>query len=747
MSQIVAETVTERRYLLSSVIAPPHLDIIHIIDHPSQFQKDWRFHFRTSPIVALDFETKGNDFSHPDFEIVGVGLSTGTLSVYTNLSTCSAQEKKEFLLPFGRLPLIGHNVYFDGGCYYRTTGFHANWQYCTYGLYKQLSSESNELRWGLKEAQKELLGWEETNEVELDEWLVTNGYHKQNKAPKKAEMWRAPITILGKYCALDAQSTWQLFTKVLEPALKRYSPLILPKYHQEDFLTEVEFLIEQQIEGITVDELRCKVHASYLEDKIAEVKNRFLCHPEVALGISQYNQSYLQAIADAEPTKFKKRPALGNEPSRLTKAGAPSKVWEKWNEKKERIEAWEENEENIAAPWKAWKAKYEETKLVPHFNIQSGEQLKWLYYEYLKYPVLLRTENDQPSIEENALKHFGESGQLLIEYNTLVKEQGYVLACLEHLRNGRIHPQFKIPGTLTGRLAGAGGLNLQQLPKSAGYLACWRPTNPDKIWVDFDIIGAEAVVATELSRDPAMLSIYGPTAPKNDIYLYFGSFIPGIGEEIRAAGYHPENPTKEGLESAKKKCKGLRQICKTVVLAKQYGAGANKIHKTLQLQGVNLSFQEVKDISDSYDRTFRVLREFGRKLKDQWRTNKGYVLNGIGRPITVSDRYLKDLTNRVVQSTGHDIHMKCIRIFRDVMKTHKLSFKWVICDFHDQAIIECSKSDAERIKELISTEVVDKLNEELQGLIPIKYDPQIVRSLSEAKVEGYKEAEKKEESG
>jgi len=81
--------------------------------------------------------------------------------------------------------------------------------------------------------------------------------------------------------------------------------------------------------------------------------------------------------------------------------------------------------------------------------------------------------------------------------------------------------------------------------------------------------------------------------------------------------------------------------------------------------------------------------------------------------MTVAEDQLKDLVNRVCQSTGHDIHMKAIRIFRYLMKKANIEYRWLIPDFHDQFLIECKKSDAETIKNLISTELYAILNKEL----------------------------------
>lgn len=99
------------------------------------------------------------------------------------------------------------------------------------------------------------------------------------------------------------------------------------------------------------------------------------------------------------------------------------------------------------------------------------------------------------------------------------------------------------------------------------------------------------------------------------------------------------------------------------------------------------------------------------------------------------------VVSNCVQSTGHDIHMKAIRIFAQEMHREKIPFTWIICDFHDQFIVEVDLENAQKTKDLISSTVMDILNKELGGVIPIKGDPQIVRSMSEVKIENFREPE------
>jgi len=701
-------------------------------------------------VLAVDIETQGTQAADPETSIVGIGISNGRRNLYFDIRTISTEAYRELLsqLASPSLKLVAHNVFFDAAFLTRDSGTWFNWQWCTYGLYRQLASEGfPEQSWGLKNAQLELLGWQDTNEAELDNWLIENGYWKSPSKhdkpgytkimtdngerwvrPDKSKMAEAPADILGYYCVLDAYSTYMFFTEVLMAAVYNLPTESASNnfldYHT-NFIKQVRLHIQQQLRGINIDTYRLDSHLAYLLAEITQAELDFLNHPEVKDYIDEWNQAQVKEHQLKEPNKYKQK-KLGKEPSRLRKDGQVSKNWLKWKEKADQLPEINKN-------WESWKAKYEQLKTTNHFNLDSSPQRQWLFYEKLKYPVTLRTEKDTPAVNKKALLGFGEPGRLLKRNNDLKKELGYVEGCQKALINGVLHPQFRMPGTLTCRLAGSGGVNIQQLPKSRGYLSCYRPRG-GMVFVDCDHTSLEQVVLAELSRDPTLLKLYGPGAKPNDVYLFNGSQLSVIGEQIRAAGYDPDNPTPEGIKSAKKKAKTARSISKVVTLASSYGAGAAKIQETLNLEGIPLTLDEAKVIYNDYWKLYEGVREYERYLLDEYDKRGGWIYNGIGRPVCVAGDYLKDIVNRVVQSTGHDIHIYWANIFYDICLEQELEVHGIVWDFHDQTVIECPTEQADQVM-LAFQKAYDRLNNKLEGLIPLSGDPQIVNTLADAKLE------------
>lgn len=710
--------------------------------------------------VAVDIETKGNNVANSFSYIVGIGLADSKSIYYIDRKSANkgAWDLLFKRLADARFKLFGHNIFFDAAYITRDyPNYLLNWEWCTYGMLRQLANEGwDGQTWGLKDAQINLLGWEETNEAELDRWLVKRGlfmtdlkknpegnhqYPVLNKAeelryarPNKAEMWQAPPSILGYYCGVDAASTYMLMTEILEPAIKSLpdsAQSIFNEYHKM-FITNVKILIEQQLYGVNIDTRQLKTYHSKLLNDIEESKQLFLKAKELAPYFNQIKQEALDELKLTEPAKYKKH-KLPKEPTKFLKGSDKvSPTWLKWKAKVD-----QDTGPEVSKNWLNWQERYNELNYNWEFNLNSGPALQDLFYTRLGHPVKVRTDSDQPATDSSALKFFGEPGRLLQTYKDLVKEEGYVKACLEKTYYDTLNLQFRVPGTLTGRLAGSGGLNVQQLPKSKGYLECWKPRK-GHVWIDCDINSLEQVVLAELSQDPALLSLYGPDAKKgNDVYLFNGAQMKGIGEKIRQF-YDPLDFTEESINKAKKECKKERSIAKLITLASSYGAGPDKLYTNMTLDGIDITMDEVRQMHRSYWDIYKGVKSYGYILEEEWQERGGWVFNGLGRPICVAEDKKKDLVNRVVQSTGHDILMMIIQELdtlrkRYIQSNKGLIWKPVIIDFHDESIVECKEEDAERVMDMFR-EAYRIVNQKLNCGVKIAGEPEIIYSLADAKV-------------
>jgi DNA polymerase I-like protein with 3'-5' exonuclease and polymerase domains len=738
--------------ILEPVISEPRLSSIEIevIFIPSEdFSPLWEEF--SSSCMAIDLETDGKAL-HEGGRVVGVGFSDERGSLYIDLKQDHNYETFRYILEqlaAHKIPLIAHNLFFDGAFLESILPDRLTYLACTYATYRHLANEGWEGQtFGLKKAQVELLGWKSSNEVELDRWLLANGYvasysktpkegyyevepkdgEKRWASPSKGEMHNAPASILGHYCCLDADATYQLWKLVLEPALSRFH--YLRDYLTGDYVTFILLLIRQYSRGVLIDREFLLSHKNSLEkDRVSTEKKLVeLYRKELDL----FNAEVVKERLAKEPPKFLKGQELGPEPPKYTSKGVPTMRWLKWEH--ERIMRDRPNYmPTISANWATWLQHLIDDLTTEHFNWSSGPQKTWLFYEALGYPVLVTTDKGNPAVGEEALLGFGEGGKLLLERDRITKEMSSIDSLLAQLGDEDVyHPRLKVPGTHTGRLAGAGDYNWQNPPKSP-YMQAFV-ARPGHSLVSCDIASLENVVLTELSRDSTLWSLYGPDAKPNDGYLYFGSQLPIIGPVIRAAGYDPHNPTAEGVSLAKKVAKKERDIAKVIVLSSSYGAGPAKIQETLTLAGIPISLEECRTIHSAYWALLGGVKSYEKELVRQWRDNRGWLLNGVGRPIGVHEDYLKDITNRVIQSTGHDLFISFLLCtFRLLGNRFKLE-PWN-ADVHDCWYVELPEELAEEFCRAVREEVLPEWNRQIGGLIRLKAEPAILSNLWQDKAE------------
>lgn len=690
-------------------------------------------------VVALDFETRGTDPTLPDNYIVGMALVGSEFAYYFDRTQDpDGFDRLLIELVESDVRLIAHNVYFDGSWSLHQCGVHLKWEACTYALYRLLATEGwTGQRWGLKDAMTDVLLWDDTNEEGIDGWLVSNGYHTPQGRPVKQEMWRVPAEILGQYCILDAEATYLLYTRVLRPAMQRFPAL--EEYFRNDFLPLILRLIEQKLHGILVDREQLLRAQAEITAELGPLEEYIRTESELAPHISAWEKLRYEEFRETEPAHYRKAPKLGAEPAYHLKDGVTvSKTWLNWNRKRTAppVESlvwkkWEEKRSSIAA------GENPDYK----FNLRSGDHLRWLFYDRLGHQPLEYTKGGQPKCDTDTLRAFGAGGAEIEKFHLLHKELSFVEAYLE-LTETRptVHPGFMVPGTLTGRLSGKEP-NIQQVTKSRRFLSALR-ARPGHVWIDADFTALEPVVLTELSRDPQLMQVFGPEAkPGADIYLHTGLGFEQYRDQIIAAGYDPENITPEGTAACKRALKRERSdIFKPFYLSSIYGAGAGKKYKTLRQNGANIPFDVVKDMNDGFWDFYAGIKGYERNLREEHRINKGWVANGIGRPIGVhqdSDRKFdkrKDIVNRVVQSTGHDLLVRYLRILCGILDNYGIHWKPIIIDFHDEVLIEVPEAEQELTIQAFRM-AQSELNCELQGLIPLRINPVVVHTLADAKLE------------
>lgn len=640
---------------------------------------------KRSQLWAIDLETRGTAAPAPNNYIVGIGMADQDGCFYIDLTAADSDALAYLIEYLATCQLTAFNVMFDGTFLQALADRWLDWRMCTYGMFKNMTSEGHQGQsWGLEAAQRNVLGWDESNKTAFVAALSDLGL-------SKAEMWKAPADVLGPYCAADADAAWQLAQFFEEHASDEQKA-----YHSDVFLVLVRLWAEQQLRGMVADQERLLDCQTDLLARIDAAVPAFLGHPDVAPHVQAYNQ----AVHDAW---------LASEPPRKTKAGKDSARWLAWAER---------------------------DLTDQQFNPNSKPQLAWLFFEAMGLKSLRSTATGKPVVDRKVLPTLGEAGRLLSSYNLMTKRRGYLSRVLERSTGtGLVHAQFNSVGTVTTRPGGSSGLNMLQMPKVPEFLWGLRARDGHKL-VQADAEAIEPVILAQFSQDPALLQIYGPDAkPNQDIYLFVASKIPALGKEI-VKYYDPAAPTAEGLAKAKKLCARDRDIAKTVHLASLYGAYPPKIQETLVLGGIDISLREVKQIHADYWRLFRGVKSWQQRLLDIWQSTGGWIPTLLGRPAPVAERLLKDIVNRHTQTSGHEFLQTWVANTNRLRHERGVEmYPWLV-DYYDEQIWEAPEDQAEAAAACID-DALALTNETLGMDIPIKGPTLIADNLAQIKCKNY----------
>ena len=261
-------------------------------------------------------------------------------------------------------------------------------------------------------------------------------------------------------------------------------------------------------------------------------------------------------------------------------------------------------------------------------------------------------------------------------------------------------------------------INLQQQPKKQGLLKCYVP-RPGRKLLYTDVNSLEPHVLAYYSRDPKLLSIYGPGAGPNCIYLWFGSATTIFKQQILDSTYDPLCPTKEGINQAKIDLAELRDVLKSTYLGCMYGLGAKNLGKKLNLEGFAITPAQAKDLHRTFWKFFSGIKKYEAALLRQYRINGGYIINGRGRPLTIHEDYTKDIVNRHTQSTGHDCLLRMIYHINNMRKERQVDMIPYLIDEHDATVWQIVESQIEEGKQIYQ-DAYDLLNEELAWDITIR---------------------------
>lgn len=335
-------------------------------------------------------------------------------------------------------------------------------------------------------------------------------------------------------------------------------------------------------------------------------------------------------------------------------------------------------------------------------NVNSALQLRELLFKDLKLDVIEKTGAGQPSTSESTIRVLAEKYKegkakvvldAIIEYRKASKIiSTYIDGLIKKLDpNGRLHPDFQMTGTVTGRLSVHNpGLHNVTHDSTIRNLFVAR-----KGWriVEADLRQAELRIFLNLIGQYDFVDLL---KQGHDPYKELASRIYKI-------------PLEEVDDNKREMAKGL-------TLGMMYGMGPRSIAETL-----NLPYEEGLKIYNSFFQTFPRALEWMRSTVETARRTK-QVRNLFGRirhitGIDSEDEYLRaeaerQAINSPVQSSASDFTLLLIvRVDRRLREANMLSH--LVLTIHDSVIFESPENEVEALKKIIQEE----LERPVEGLV------------------------------
>lgn len=473
-------------------------------------------------------------------------------------------------------------------------------------------------------------------EARGDQELDSNVRAKGGKL-KNGDHYMADLEILAKYACLDAFSTMELYKKL------------------SGFFVEHDYW----------DMLsRIMAYNRLLEE------NTYIGVPCDKEGLERALER-ITKDRDANEKKFRK--LLNKEIYELEHA---------WADRKAALYKRDYNKSRYLSHPEEWKK----------FNLNSDADKRELFYDKLKLPVSETTEGGKPSTSADALKHKGHPAlEAYLKYeknNTIISS--FITPYVESIVDGRLHPGFNICGTVSYRLSGFKPY-LLNAPFDEREVMRHLQVPKGFIGLHADLSAIEPTITAEFSQDPSLLKVFRDGY--GDIYLDLALELFPNDEELQS-GYNTNIPITGAV---KDRFKRQRKIAKVIQLAVQYTGTGHTVSKNLTREGIITSVPQADSYVRAYWRKFKKVQEFNQRLKELNR-QQGYLENAIGRIIRVPDPDYKDLSNRFIQSSAHDVLVLWVLAIYRLCEERGLKIRPILLDCHDSTSNCIREGDIEQLK-------------------------------------------------
>jgi DNA polymerase-1 len=272
---------------------------------------------------------------------------------------------------------------------------------------------------------------------------------------------------------------------------------------------------------------------------------------------------------------------------------------------------------------------------------------------------------------------------------------------------GRIHPEFKPLGAVTGRFSCADP-NVQQIPSRSELGKAIRRAficEPGNKLIVADFSQMELRVLAHYSKDETLLDAY----------------CNGAATDLHAL-------TAQKMFNKDDVSKDERGIAKMINFGVVYGITDIGLYRRLTAAGINTTQKDCKKYIADYFKTYPGVKSFLTKV-DKTIRERGYVKNLFGRRRRLKGNNSKEIRqsqNFLIQATSADLVKRAMV----ALAARLPEGAQLISTIHDELIVECRSDHAEAVLKI----VIEVMQDTPEGFtVPMPVDAKIVDCWADAK--------------
>ncbi len=293
---------------------------------------------------------------------------------------------------------------------------------------------------------------------------------------------------------------------------------------------------------------------------------------------------------------------------------------------------------------------------------------------------LPETERGNISTDDKTLAEFSHIKEVrdILEIRRVKKSLDKLKEIGSFLRNGRVYPEFKQIGAVTGRMSSSNP-NVQNIPRDMRSLFRAEEGN---LFVIADFSQIELRIAAEYVGDPSMIRAL---REGKDMHRYTASLV-------------LEKPEEEVTKEE-------RQIAKAMNFGLIYGISARGLSEYARSSyGVDLDVDSADTFRKKFFKFFHHFKEWHDQVKRELREKeevRGMTL--LGRPYRATT--FTDAVNYPIQGTGADLLKLAVLMFSVELKKRGLPAK-IVNLVHDEIVVECQEEVSGEVRESLENAMI-----------------------------------------